>query len=192
MVLQNPRDSAPKNFNDSIVHATESVTQTWVPENCRQYLRPSFVLWLRKVMQTSTGQLYLICMFLRRRSDFVMDVVGSTSRIPLLATNLLKVYRALSLLKQHVSRFKGVFKMFKHGYGKIMLILCFIRKYTSTSAKWESNLKHMERQSIALRIYNVAVDFTTVVVNVIVESIAISIYQDIWPADREQLFYSVF
>lgn len=50
----------------------------------------------------------------------------------------------------------------------------------------------MERQSIALRIYNVAVDFTTVVVNVIVESIAISIYQDIWPADREQLFYSVF
>lgn len=104
----------------------------------------------------------------------------------------LKVYRALPLLKQHVSRFKWVFKMFKHGYGKIMLTRCFIRKYTSTSAKWESNLQHMERQSIALRIYNVAVDFTTVVVNVIVESIAISIYQDIWPADREQLFYSVF
>lgn len=88
MVLQNPRDSAPRNFNDSIVHATESVTQTWVPENCRQYLRPSVVLWLRKVMQTNTGQLNLICMFLRRRPDFAMDVVGSISRTPLLATHL--------------------------------------------------------------------------------------------------------
>lgn len=39
-------------------------------------------------MQTNTGQLNLICMFLRRRPDLAMDVVGSISRIPLLATHL--------------------------------------------------------------------------------------------------------
>lgn len=124
MVLQNPRDSAPKNFNDSIVHATESVTQTWVPENCRQYLRPSFVLWLRKVMQTNTGRLNLHVF--EATSGFRNGCCRFNLSNSSLGYTSLKVYRALPLLKQHVSRFKGVFKMFKHGYGKIMLTRCFI------------------------------------------------------------------